>query len=235
MIDGPRRPRSPACRRGSRTGKSRFRFDAPHPRLARFAHTLSRVASIARCTNRCRRAHGWKFTTGSVLTLLIGSQLLTGSRLDAYCVPAPSLAYDSVRFIMRRPAVSDRWCADCTSGAPAFFVVAAAVHMLRVFLTGSFKAPRELTWITRRSVLLLLILGFSLSGYLLPWDQKAYWATTVTINVARRARHWPVTLVADIMRGGPDLGALDAAAGGFPRTCSCCRPRWSRSSSRTSA
>ena len=66
----------------------------------------------------------------------------------------------------------------------SFLVVAAIVHMLRVFFLGSYKAPRELTWLSGLSML-LVILGFSLSGYLLPWDQKAYWATTVTINIAR--------------------------------------------------
>ena len=59
--------------------------------------------------------------------------------------------------------------------------------MLRVFLFGSYKAPREVTWLTG-VVLFLLILAFSLSGYLLPWDQKAYWATTVTINIAAARR-----------------------------------------------
>ena len=122
-----------------------------------------------------------------------------------YYVPAPSLAYDSVRFIMH----------DLPFGAlvrglhfwgASFLVVAAAVHLLRVFFTGSYKAPREVTWITGL-VLLLVILGFSLSGYLLPWDQKAYWATTVTINVARGT---PLIgeQVANVLRGGPDLGAL---------------------------
>jgi Rieske Fe-S protein len=56
--------------------------------------------------------------------------------------------------------------------------------MLRVVLLGSYKKPREVTWMTG-VVLLLIILGFALTGYLLPWDQKAYWATTVTIRVTR--------------------------------------------------
>ena len=78
--------------------------------------------------------------------------------------------------------------------------------MLRVFLFGSYKAPREVTWLTGL-VMLLLILAFSLSGYLLPWDQKAYWATTVTINIAAGT---PIIgeSVADVLRGGSHLGAL---------------------------
>ena len=63
-----------------------------------------------------------------------------------------------------------------------------------------------MTWITG-VLLLLLVLGFALSGYLLPWDQKAYWATTVTINIARSS---PIIgeYLADVMRGGTELGAL---------------------------
>ena len=88
----------------------------------------------------------------------------------------------------------------------SFIVVAAVVHLIRVFLFGAYKAPREMTWITGL-VMLLVILGFSLSGYLLPWDQKAYWATTVTISVAESS---PVIggYLASILRGGGELGAL---------------------------
>ena len=91
----------------------------------------------------------------------------------------------------------------------SFIVVAAVVHMLRVVLLGSYKKPREVTWLTG-VVLLLVILGFALSGYLLPWDQKAYWATTVTINIARSG---PMgEYVAGLMRGGSGARLADAAA-----------------------
>ena len=77
--------------------------------------------------------------------------------------------------------------------------------MLRVVALGSYKKPREVTWITG-VVLLLVILGFALTGYLLPWDQKAYWATTVTINIARSG---PLgEYVAGLMKGGEALGSL---------------------------
>jgi ubiquinol-cytochrome c reductase cytochrome b subunit len=148
---------------------------------------------------------GWAFTTGSILLFLIAVQVLTGIVLSMYYVPAPALAYDSVRFIT----------SDLTNGfivrglhfwGASFIVVAAVVHMLRVFFFGSYKAPREVTWITG-VVLLLLILAFALTGYLLPWDQKAYWATTVTINIAR-GTPFIGEYVADVMRGGTALGAL---------------------------
>lgn len=148
---------------------------------------------------------GWAFTTGSVLLFLLGIQLVTGIVLTMYYVPSPALAYDSVRYIT--DTLTFGWMLrGLHFWGASFIVVAAAVHMLRVFLFGSYKAPREVTWITGL-VLLLVILGFSLSGYLLPWDQKAYWATTVTINIARST---PVLgeYLADVMRGGSELGAL---------------------------
>src|SRR5690348_15851807 len=88
----------------------------------------------------------------------------------------------------------------------SFLLDVTIVNMLRVFFLGSFKAPRELTWLSGLSMR-MVILGFSLSGYLLPWDQKAYWATTVTINIARST---PLVgdAVANVLHGGADLGAL---------------------------
>ncbi|HXG87881.1 MAG TPA: cytochrome b N-terminal domain-containing protein [Vicinamibacterales bacterium] len=148
---------------------------------------------------------GWAFTTGSAVMFLLGIQLVTGIGLTMYYVPAPLLAYDSVRYITDTLAYG--WLLrGLHYWGSTFIVLAAAIHMLRVFFFGSFKAPREVTWITG-VVLFLLILAFSLSGYLLPWDQKAYWATTVTINIARSS---PVIgeYLADVMRGGSHLGAL---------------------------
>ena len=151
------------------------------------------------------RGTGWFFTTGSIVTLLIGVQFVTGVGLSMYYVPSPALAYDSVRFIMTTLPLGWMLRGLHFWGA-SFLVVTTIVHMLRVFMFGSYKAPREVTWISG-VLMLLVILGFALSGYLLPWDQKAYWATTVTINVARST---PLMgeYIASLMRGGPDLGAL---------------------------
>jgi ubiquinol-cytochrome c reductase cytochrome b subunit len=148
---------------------------------------------------------GWAFTTGSALLFLLGVQLLTGVVLTMYYVPAPLLAYDSVRFIT--DTLIYGWLLrGLHYWGSTFIVVAAAIHMMRVFFYGSYKAPREVTWITG-VLLFLMILAFALSGYLLPWDQKAYWATTVTINIARSS---PLIgeYIADVMRGGSQLGAL---------------------------
>jgi ubiquinol-cytochrome c reductase cytochrome b subunit len=148
---------------------------------------------------------GWAFTTGSIMLLLMGVQFVTGIGLAMYYVPTPLLAYDSVRFITDTLTLGWLLRGLHFWGA-SFIVIAAAVHMLRVFFYASYKAPREVTWITG-VLMLLLILAFSLSGYLLPWDQKAYWATTVTINIAAGT---PVVgeQVANVLRGGTHLGAL---------------------------
>jgi ubiquinol-cytochrome c reductase cytochrome b subunit len=147
---------------------------------------------------------GWWFVTGSILLFLLAVQFLTGIVLTMYYVPAPEHAYDSVRYIMDTLPFGALLRGLHFFGA-SFIVVAAVVHMLRVVLFGSYKKPREVTWITG-VVLLLVILAFSLSGYLLPWDQKAYWATTVTINIARSG---PLgDYVGGLLRGGADLGAL---------------------------
>ena len=147
---------------------------------------------------------GWWFVTGSVVLFLIGVQFVTGVVLTMYYVPAPDHAYDSVRFIMDQLPFGSVLRGLHVFGA-SFIVIAALVHMVRVVALGSYRKPREMTWITG-VVLLLLILAFALSGYLLPWDQKAYWATTVTINVARSG---PMgDYVAGLLRGGSGLGPL---------------------------
>jgi len=148
---------------------------------------------------------GWWFVTGSIMLFLLGAQAVTGVVLAMYYVPSPDHAYDSVRFIQDRLALGGIVRGLHVFGA-SFIVVAACLHMLRVVVFGSYKKPREATWITG-VVLLLIILGFALTGYLLPWDQKAYWATTVTINIARST---PLAgeFVASLLRGGAELGAL---------------------------
>ena len=148
---------------------------------------------------------GWWFITGSVLLFLLAVQFLTGIVLTMYYVPSPEHAYDSVRFITDRLPFGAIVRGLHFFGA-SFIVIASVVHMLRVVLFGSYKKPREVTWITG-VVLLLIVLAFSLSGYLPPWDQKAYWATVVTINIARST---PLVgeQVASMLRGGLDLGAL---------------------------
>src|SRR6267142_711258 len=148
---------------------------------------------------------GWWFVTGSIVLFLLSVQLLTGVLLAVFYSPSPDHAYDSVRFIMEQVTFG-RVLRGLHFFGASFIVIAAVVHMLRVVAFGSYKKPRELNWVVG-VLLLLIILAFALTGYLLPWDQKAYWATTVTLNIARSV---PLAgnVVSGLLKGGTDLGAL---------------------------
>ncbi len=147
----------------------------------------------------------WWFTLGSVLLFLLSIQIVTGAVLMMYYVPTPTHAYDSIRFITTQLTFGHVLRGLHFYGA-SFIVVFAALHMLRVLFFGSYKSPREVTWWTG-VLLLLVIMAFALTGYLLPWDQRAYWATVVTINIARST---PLVgeQIASVLRGGPFIGAL---------------------------
>jgi ubiquinol-cytochrome c reductase cytochrome b subunit len=147
---------------------------------------------------------GWFFTLGSVLLALLSIQLLSGAFLTLYYAATPDHAYDSVRFISGFSA--GRVLRGLHHYGASFIIVAMAAHMLRVIAFGSYKPPRELTWLSGLA-LLGLILAFSLTGYLLPWDQRAYWATVVTINISKLT---PLAgaVVAAVLRGGTTIGAL---------------------------
>jgi quinol-cytochrome oxidoreductase complex cytochrome b subunit len=93
-------------------------------------------------------------------------------------------------------------------GASAM-VVLSVLHMLRVMFYGSYKFPREVTWFSG-VFLLLVVLGFGFTGYLLPWDQKAYWATTVGTEIAGVAPGIGETILL-VMRGGQNLTAVTLA------------------------
>ena len=89
-------------------------------------------------------------------------------------------------------------------GASAVIVL-AGLHLLRVFATGAYQRPRALLWVVGVAIFGVL-LGFGFTGYLLPWDMKAFFATDVGINIAAQV---PIVgpLLADLLRGGPELGA----------------------------
>ena len=147
---------------------------------------------------------GWLFTLGSVLLALLAIQATTGAFLTLYYAPTPDHAYDSVQFIVA--TLPGRLVRGLHHFGASFLVVAAVLHLLRVVVFGAYRAPREATWLSGLA-LLGLILAFSLTGYLLPWDQRAYWATVVTINIARLA---PLAgdAIAGLLQGGATVGAL---------------------------
>ena len=150
----------------------------------------------------------WFFTLGSATLFVAMTQGITGILLTLYYVPTPDHAYDSVQYISTQ--VTAGWFIRGLHhwGASAM-VVLAVLHMLRVIIYGAYKFPREVTWLTG-VVLLLVVIGFGFTGYLLPWDQKAYWATTVGKRIAATP---PIIgdWILRIMRGGETLSAVTLA------------------------
>ena len=88
-------------------------------------------------------------------------------------------------------------------------VIVVVLHMIRVILYGAYKYPREVTWFTG-VLLLLIVVGFGFTGYLLPWDQKAFWATTVGTLIAGTPP-WIGDWILRVIRGGQDLSAITLA------------------------
>lgn len=150
----------------------------------------------------------WLYTLGSATLFVAVNQAITGILLTLYYVPTPDHAYDSVVYITTQLPMGwlirglHHW------GASAM-VVLTVLHLLRVFFYGAYKYPREVTWMTG-VILLIVVIGFGFTGYLLPWDQRAYWATTVGTRIAGVA---PVIgdWLLRIARGGEELSAVTLA------------------------
>lgn len=147
----------------------------------------------------------WNYVFGSATLFLFALQAITGMFLAFYYVPAPDHAYDTVQYIQK-----EVWFGWFVRGlhhwGASAVMLAIGLHMLQVFFDGAYKPPREIMWIAG-VCLLLITLAFGFTGYLLPWDQNAYWATQVGVNMAGG-----VPFVGDfivrVLRGGETLGAL---------------------------
>jgi quinol-cytochrome oxidoreductase complex cytochrome b subunit len=150
----------------------------------------------------------WFYALGSATLFVAVLQIVTGILLTIYYVPTPDHAYDSVQFITTQ--VPAGWFIRGLHhyGASAM-VILTVLHMIRVIIYGAYKFPREITWFTGVGLLLVTV-GFGFTGYLLPWDQKAFWATTVGTRIAGVA---PVVgdPILRILRGGEDLSAVTLA------------------------
>jgi quinol-cytochrome oxidoreductase complex cytochrome b subunit len=155
--------------------------------------------------NRPEPRGNWWNTLGSASLFLFIMQVLTGIFLTVYYNPSPDYAYASILYIMNE--VQFGWLIrGMHHWGASLMVLVVFIHMIRTFVTASYKYPRELTWLVGIGLLLLTVaMGFT--GYLLPWHQMAYWATTVGTAIAGS-----VPFVGDFilqaLRGGPELSAL---------------------------
>jgi ubiquinol-cytochrome c reductase cytochrome b subunit len=124
----------------------------------------------------------WRYVWGSTLVFAFMTQLITGLFLWASYSASAQTAWESVYYIQHE--MTGGWL---LRGIHHFMaqamVVLLALHLLQVVIDGAYRAPREVNfWLGL--VLMLLVLGMALTGYLLPWDQKGYWATIVATNLA---------------------------------------------------
>ena len=148
---------------------------------------------------------GWPHIFGSGAMFLFIVQAITGILLMVYYVPSPNAAYESTSYITHELPLGGLVRGLHHWGA-SLMLVMVVLHMLQAFFWGAYKRPRQIIWVI--GVLLLLVtMGLSFTGYLLPWDQKAYWATVVGTRIAGSV---PVVghHITVLMRGGEDIGAL---------------------------
>ena len=125
--------------------------------------------------------HSWFL--GVISTVLLASLVVSGVYLMFFYVPSPATAYGDIQTIQTQVPFGQfirnvhRWSAH-------LMVIAVAAHMARVFYRGAYKPPREFNWVIGVMMLILTLL-LSFTGYLLPWDQLAYWAVTVGTSMAQ--------------------------------------------------
>ena len=143
------------------------------------------------------------FGLGGMALLLFVIQAITGMLLRFVYEPTPSGAYDSIIFI-RQAVFFGGWMRNIHYWGGMFLVIITVLHLLRVFYTQAYYPPRRINWIAGLFLLALVVM-FNFTGYLLPWDQLAYWAVTVVTNMLV---YVPVTgeWLAAAIRGGEEVG-----------------------------
>jgi menaquinol-cytochrome c reductase cytochrome b subunit len=150
------------------------------------------------------RGTNWFYTLGSATMFAFVSQAVTGVFLAMYYRPSATEAYTSVQHI-----TNDVFLGEFVRGmhkwGATVMVILIFAHMGRVFFFGAYKYPRELNWIIG-VVLVVLTLMMALTGYLLPFDQRSFWATVVAVNLNSSG---PIIgpYLADFLRGGAEFGA----------------------------
>ena len=150
----------------------------------------------------------WFYTLGSATMFAFLSQAITGVFLAMYYVPSATEAYESTRRITNEIFLGE-FVRGMHKWGSTVMVILVFLHMGRTFFFGAYKYPRELNWVIG-VVLLILTLVMGLTGYLLPFDQRSFWATVVASNITGAG---PVLgpYLADFLRAGPDFSATTLA------------------------
>jgi ubiquinol-cytochrome c reductase cytochrome b subunit len=142
---------------------------------------------------------------GSGLLFIFVSQIVTGVFLALYYVPSADHAHTTVAYITKQVTAGSFLRSLHSYGASAMVVV-LLLHLSQTYIYGAYKGRRELLWLSG-CILFGLVLGMAFTGYLLPWDQRAYFATAVGTNAASEVPLIGETLKR-MMRGGSDMGTL---------------------------
>jgi quinol-cytochrome oxidoreductase complex cytochrome b subunit len=163
--------------------------------------------------------HSLRFTTtlglGIAALASFAIALVTGILLMIYYAPSTDLAYQSIKDI-HYTVPTGRFIRNLHRWSAHLMVITVILHAVRVFFTSSYKKPREFNWLIGLC-LLVVTLGLSFTGYLLPWDQLAYWAATIGANIAASPREltdaigitaWfdPGGLTKELLLGADDVG-----------------------------
>ena len=149
------------------------------------------------------RGTNWFYTLGSATMFAFISQAVTGVFLAMYYRPSATEAYSSIQHINNEVFLG-QFVHGMHKWGSSVMVILIFLHMGRTFFFGAYKYPRELNWIIG-VVLLILTMAMSFTGYLLPFDQRAFWATVVGVNINASG---PILgpYLADFLRGGAEFG-----------------------------
>jgi menaquinol-cytochrome c reductase cytochrome b subunit len=146
----------------------------------------------------------WFYTLGSATLFAFLNQAVTGVFLAMYYDPSPTRAYESIRFVTNEAFLGE-FVRGMHKWGSSVMVVLIFLHMARTFFFGAYKYPRELNWVIGVA-LLILTMAMSFTGYLLPFDQRSFWATVVGVNINGTG---PLVgpYLNDFLRAGPEFGA----------------------------
>lgn len=146
------------------------------------------------------------FRLGWLSTYFFLMEIISGLFLMVFYTPSPADAYPNMLNILSNVPLG-QFTRDLHRLGAEGMVLFVAMHMIRTYITGSYKKPRQFTWFSGMA-LLLFTLFLSFTGYLLPWDQLAFWAVTIGTSMAEAAPPEIVgTNVNLLLRGAPDIGA----------------------------
>ena len=149
------------------------------------------------------RGTNWAYTLGSATLFAFLNQAVTGVFLAMYYRPdAAGGAYESIRNIDDNVFLG-LFVRGMHKWGASVMVILIFLHMARVFFYGAYKYPREMTWVIG-VVLLILTLVMAFTGYLLPWDQRSYWATVVGVNI-NGTGPFIGPFLNDFLRAGPEF------------------------------